>query len=53
MEELKQNIIKLCNESQLPLEAILFVVRDTYRDIDEAYRAYKEQLNNEKEKKGE
>lgn len=33
MEELRLNLIKLCNESGLPLEAIVFVVRDVYRDV--------------------
>lgn len=38
MEELKQKIIDICNESQLPLEAILFVTRDVYRDVEDALR---------------
>jgi hypothetical protein len=32
MEELKKNLIKLCNESGLPLEAVVFVIKDLYRD---------------------
>lgn len=40
MNELKKKLLQLCNESKLPLEAILFVVRDLYRDVDETYRQY-------------
>lgn len=35
MEALKLKIIALCNESNLPLEAILFIIRDIYRDVQE------------------
>ena len=38
MEELRLNIIKLCNDSGLPLEAILFVVKDIYRDVEMTFR---------------
>lgn len=38
MEELKQKIIDLCNESGLPLEAILFVTKDVYRDVEATLR---------------
>ena len=42
MEELKQKIINLCNESGLPLEAILFVTKDVWRDVEDTFRSYKE-----------
>lgn len=42
MEELKQKIIDLCNESGLPLDAILFVTKDVWRDVEDTLRAYKE-----------
>lgn len=42
MEELKQKIINLCNESGLPLEAILFVTKDVWRDVEDTLRAAKE-----------
>ena len=42
MEELKQKIIDLCNESGLPLEAILFVTKDVWRDVEDTFRSYKE-----------
>ena len=41
MEELKQKIINLCNESGLPLEAILFVTKDVWRDVEDTLRSYK------------
>ena len=41
MEELKQKIINLCNESGLPLEAILFVTKDVWRDVEDTLRNYK------------
>lgn len=44
MTELKNKLLQLCNESGLPLEAILFVVRDLYRDVDEAYSQFIKQV---------
>ena len=41
MEELKQKIINLCNESGLPLEAILFVTKDVWRDVESTLRDFK------------
>ena len=38
MEELKQKIIDLCNESDLPLEAVLFVTKDVWRDVEATLR---------------
>ena len=46
MEELRQKIIALINESGLPLEAIVFIVRDVYRDVDMTFQNY---LKEEKE----
>ena len=42
MEELKQKIINLCNESGLPLEAIFFVTKDVWRDVEATLRAAQE-----------
>ena len=39
MEELKNNLLKVCNDSGLPLEAIMFVTKDLYRDVQDAMRA--------------
>jgi hypothetical protein len=38
MEELKQKLVELCNESGLPLEAILFVTKDLWRDVEATLR---------------
>lgn len=51
MVELKNNIITLCNNSGLNIEAVLFVLKDLYRDAQDAYEMYeekkKENENNE------
>lgn len=39
MNELKQKIISLCNESGLPLEALTFVLKDAWRDAEAALAA--------------
>ena len=39
MIELKNKIINLCNTSGLPLEAIMFVLKDAYRDSEESLAA--------------
>ena len=51
MEELKQKIIDLCNQSGLPLEAILFVTKDVWRDVEATLRNFEiaSQRNDEKE----
>lgn len=41
MEEFKNNLIKITNESNLPIEAIYFVVKDFYRDVEDAFKQYK------------
>lgn len=40
MEELRLKLIEDINASGLPLEAIVFVVRDVYRDAQETYQKY-------------
>lgn len=51
MEELKKQLINLCNDSGLPLEAIFFVTKDLWRDVEstlrEAQQRMKEQENKE------
>ena len=50
MEELRQKIIALINESGLPLEAIVFIIRDVYRDVDITFQNYlKEAKESQKE----
>lgn len=50
MEELKQKLIDLCNQSGLPLEAILFVTKDVWRDVEATLRQYQAQQIQENEK---
>ena len=50
MEELKQKLVILCNESGLPLEAIYFVVKDLFRDVDETLRKAQEAQPKEEKK---
>lgn len=58
MEELRQKFINMINESGLPLEAIVFVIRDVYRDVNETFRkmteeAQKTSSENNNNKEGE
>lgn len=43
MEELKQKLIDLCNDSGLPLEAIYFVTKDVWRDVEATLRSVQEE----------
>ena len=38
MEQLKQKLLQTVNSSNLPLEAIYYVVKDFYRDVDDTYQ---------------
>ena len=56
MEELRLKLITTINESGLPLEAIVFVVRDVYRDVNETFRKMTEEAqkaSSENNKEGE
>jgi hypothetical protein len=53
MEELKQKLIDDCNNSGLPLEAILFVTKDLYRDVEETLRSVRTGLLNKEEEQKE
>ena len=44
MEELREKILDLCNSSGLPLEAVMFVLKDAWRDAEAALRAAKAQF---------
>ena len=49
MEELRLKLIEDCNASELPIEAILFVVRDVYRDVSETFDKFqKQKIENKK-----
>lgn len=49
MNKLKQQLIQDINNSGLTVEAAMFVVKDVYRDIVEAYQQY-EQLKQQDQK---
>ena len=55
MHELRVNLINAINASGLPIEAVVFVVRDVYRDVNETFRKMTEEAqkasseNNNKE----
>ena len=53
MEELKEKLINLCNESELSLEAILFVVKDLWRDVEDTIRRVKKQQEEQKQQEQE
>ncbi len=53
MEELKQKLLDVCNESELPLEAILFVTKDLYRDVEDTLRRARTGLLKEPKQKEE
>ena len=42
MEELRTKLIQVCEESGLPLEAIYFVVKDVWRDVEATLRSLQE-----------
>lgn len=37
MEELRESILKVINESTLPLDAKYYVLKDVFRDVDKVY----------------
>ena len=49
MIELKDKIIALCNESGLPLEAIMFVLKDAFRDAEMNLRIAEERQKQKEE----
>ena len=44
MDELKQQILNLCNSSNLPLECIMYVLKDAWRDAEATLRAAQSQF---------
>ena len=51
--ELKNNIITLCNNSGLNIEAVLFILKDLYRDAQDAYEMYEEKKKENENKNDE
>lgn len=50
MEQLKLQLLQVVNESGLPLDAIYYVCKDFFRDVDNTYQQFLKQLNEQKEK---
>lgn len=50
MEELKKQIINLCNESNLPLEAVVFVLKDAWRDASDTLKQLQSTAATEQQK---
>lgn len=50
MEQLKQKLVQVVNECNLPFEAIYYVSKDFFRDIDDTYKQFLKQQS-EKENK--
>ena len=48
MDELKQKLLDACNASGLPLEAIYYVTKDLWRDVEATLNQYKLQQNTTK-----
>ena len=51
MEELKNKLYEAANTSGLPLEAIYFVAKDFFRDVDDTYQQFLLKQLEEKNKK--
>lgn len=49
MNELKQKILDLCNNSGLPLEAIIFIVKDIWRDAEATLEIAMKELEQSKQ----
>lgn len=52
MNELKQKILDLCNNSKLPLECIIYVVKDIWRDAEATLQEAEKQLAAQQKKEG-
>ena len=53
MEELKRKLLQVVNESGLPLEAIYYLVKDLYRDVDDTYQRYLKEFEKQEQKEEE
>ena len=51
MEELKRKLLQVVNESNLPLEAIYYLVKDLYRDVDDTYQRYLKEFEKQQNSK--
>ena len=46
MEDLRDEILNTCNSSGLPLECIMFVLKDCWRDAESTLHTMKQQFPN-------
>ena len=51
MEKLKNKLLQVVNESGLPLDAIYYVCKDFYRDVDDTYQHFLLKQQEEENKK--
>lgn len=49
MEEFRESLIQLINNTQLPPEAMYYIIKDIYRDAQEAYESYLIQRKQQKQ----
>ena len=40
MEEFKNNLFYVINNSKLPIDATYYVFKDVFRELDDAYKSY-------------
>lgn len=52
MNELKKQILELCNNSKLPLECIIYVVKDIWRDAEATLQEAERQLAAQEKEEG-
>lgn len=45
MEELKNKLLQVVNDSGLPIEAIYYVCKDFFRDVDDTYQHFLSEKN--------
>ena len=51
MEKLKNKLLQVVNESGLPLDAIYYVCKDFFRDVDDTYQQFLLKQQEEENKK--
>ena len=51
MEKLKNKLLQVVNESSLPLDAVYYVCKDFFRDVDDTYQQFLLKQQKEENKK--
>ena len=49
MEQLRNKLLQVVNESGLPLDAIYYVCKDFFRDVDDTYKHFLERQKQEQQ----